>query len=108
MAFTAKDVQNLRERTGAGMMDCKKALTASDGDFDKAVEDVYKRQPRLYALLGLGAPALPEGAGLQSWLVAGCICPGKESMVVRPPDQREYDGPGTGPSSGRNKRIWKY
>lgn len=38
MSFTAKDVQNLREQTGAGMMDCKKALEASDGDFQKAVE----------------------------------------------------------------------
>ena len=38
MAFTAKDVQKLREQTGAGMMDCKKALTASDGDFEKAIE----------------------------------------------------------------------
>ena len=37
-AFTAKDVQALREATSCGMMDCKKALTASDGDFDKAVE----------------------------------------------------------------------
>lgn len=38
MAFTAADVKNLREMTGVGMMDCKKALTASDGDMDKAVE----------------------------------------------------------------------
>ena len=38
MAFTAQDVKNLREMTGVGMMDCKKALTASDGDMDKAVE----------------------------------------------------------------------
>jgi len=38
MAFTAKDVQTLRETTGVGMMDCKKALTASDGDMEKAVE----------------------------------------------------------------------
>lgn len=38
MAFTAMDVKNLREMTGVGMMDCKKALTASDGDIDKAVE----------------------------------------------------------------------
>jgi len=37
MAFTAKDVQKLRETTGVGMMDCKKALTASDGDMDKAI-----------------------------------------------------------------------
>ena len=38
MAFTAKDVQALREMTGVGMMDCKKALVAADGDMDKAVE----------------------------------------------------------------------
>jgi len=38
MAFSAKDVAKLRETTGVGMMDCKKALAASDGDFDKAVE----------------------------------------------------------------------
>ena len=38
MAITAADVKNLRETTGAGMMDCKKALTATDGDFDKAIE----------------------------------------------------------------------
>ena len=38
MAFTAQDVKSLREMTGVGMMDCKKALTASEGDMDKAVE----------------------------------------------------------------------
>ena len=38
MAITAKDVQTLREMTGVGMMDCKKALAATDGDMDKAVE----------------------------------------------------------------------
>ena len=38
MAFTAADVKNLREMTGCGMMDCKKALVESDGDMDKAVE----------------------------------------------------------------------
>ena len=37
MPFTAKDVQTLREMTGVGMMDCKKALTETDGDMDKAV-----------------------------------------------------------------------
>lgn len=36
--FTAKDVNNLRKSTGAGMMDCKRALTEADGDVDKAVE----------------------------------------------------------------------
>ena len=38
MAFTAADVKTLRERTNVGMMDCKKALTACDGDMDKAIE----------------------------------------------------------------------
>ena len=36
--FTAQDVKELRERTGCGMMDCKKALTEADGDMDKAIE----------------------------------------------------------------------
>ncbi|MBQ8086683.1 MAG: elongation factor Ts [Lachnospiraceae bacterium] len=38
MAITASMVKDLREQTGAGMMDCKKALTETDGDFDKAIE----------------------------------------------------------------------
>ena len=37
MAFTAKDVVELREKTGVGMLDCKKALTESNGDMEKAV-----------------------------------------------------------------------
>ena len=38
MAFTASDVKNLREKTGCGMMDCKKALTESNGNIEKAVD----------------------------------------------------------------------
>ena len=38
MAITAQDVKNLREMTGVGMMDCKKALAATEGDVDKAIE----------------------------------------------------------------------
>ncbi len=38
MAFTAKDVMTLRQKTGCGMMDCKKALTEADGDMDKAID----------------------------------------------------------------------
>ena len=41
--ITAKDVQVLRQRTGAGMMDCKKALEESGGDVDKAVEYLRKK-----------------------------------------------------------------
>jgi len=55
--YTAADVKKLRDLTGAGMMDCKKALDESDGDFDKAVEflrikgakDVGKRAGRTAA-----------------------------------------------------------
>ncbi|GLZ41473.1 translation elongation factor Ts [Actinokineospora sp. NBRC 105648] len=55
--FTAADVKRLRDLTGAGMMDCKKALTETDGDYDKAVEilrikgakDVGKRAERATA-----------------------------------------------------------
>lgn len=43
MSISAKDVMKLREATGAGMMDCKKALTEADGDFDRAVEILRKK-----------------------------------------------------------------
>ena len=45
MAFTSKDVMALREKTGVGMMDCKKALQESDGDVDKAID--YLREKGL-------------------------------------------------------------
>lgn len=38
MAFTAQDVKALREKTGCGMMDCKKALTQANGDMDAAID----------------------------------------------------------------------
>ena len=38
MAFTAKDVAELRKQTGCGMMDCKNALVEADGDFEKAIK----------------------------------------------------------------------
>jgi elongation factor Ts len=43
MAITAQEVNKLRQMTGAGMMDCKKALVESDGDFDKAIEILRKK-----------------------------------------------------------------
>jgi elongation factor Ts len=42
--ISAKDVKSLRDRTGAGMMDCKKALTDADGDVDKAIELLRVKQ----------------------------------------------------------------
>ena len=43
MAVSMADISKLRTMTGAGMMDCKKALTEAEGDFDKAVELIRKR-----------------------------------------------------------------
>ena len=42
-AITAGDVAKLRQRTNAGLMDCKKALTESNGDFEAAVDYLRKR-----------------------------------------------------------------
>ena len=42
MKISAKTVKDLRERTGAGMMDCKKALLQSNGDLDKAIDFLRK------------------------------------------------------------------
>ncbi len=53
MAFTAQDVKTLREMTNVGMMDCKKALQAADGDMDKAVEWLREK--------GLAAAAKKSG-----------------------------------------------
>ncbi|WPP49033.1 translation elongation factor Ts [Catalinimonas niigatensis] len=49
MAITAQDVNKLRQMTGAGMMDCKKALVEADGDFDKAVEILRKKGQKISA-----------------------------------------------------------
>ena len=59
MAFTAKDVKDLREKTGCGMMDCKKALAESDGDMDKAVE--YLREKGLAAVAKKASRIAAEG-----------------------------------------------
>ena len=43
MSISAADVKKLRDMTGAGMMDCKKALAEAEGDFDSAVEVLRKK-----------------------------------------------------------------
>ena len=48
-AITAQDVNKLRSMTGAGMMDCKKALTEADGDFEKAIEILRKKGQKVSA-----------------------------------------------------------
>ncbi|MDX1629894.1 MAG: translation elongation factor Ts [Fulvivirga sp.] len=49
MAISAKEVNKLRKMTGAGMMDCKKALTEADGDFDKAIDLLRKKGQKVSA-----------------------------------------------------------
>ncbi|UXX81384.1 translation elongation factor Ts [Reichenbachiella carrageenanivorans] len=49
MAITAQDVNKLRQMTGAGMMDCKKALVEAEGDFDKAIEILRKKGQKVSA-----------------------------------------------------------
>ena len=50
--ISAKDVKKLRDMTGSGMMDCKKALAEADGDFDKAIEVLRKRGEKVAAKRG--------------------------------------------------------
>ncbi|MEL6274581.1 MAG: translation elongation factor Ts [Bacteroidota bacterium] len=52
MAISAADVKKLRDMTGSGMMDCKKALAEADGDFDKAIEILRKRGEKVAAKRG--------------------------------------------------------
>ncbi|MCR9251221.1 MAG: translation elongation factor Ts [bacterium] len=49
MAISAQEVNKLRQQTGAGMMDCKKALVEADGDFDKAIEILRKKGQKVSA-----------------------------------------------------------
>jgi elongation factor Ts len=64
----AKDVKALRERTGAGMMDCKQALTEAGGDIDKAIEILRVKQGK--KIQDLGERAATEGT-VQAYVHAG-------------------------------------
>ncbi len=66
--ISAKDVKALRERTGAGMMDCKKALTETEGDIEKAIEVLRVKQGK--KIQDLGERAATEGT-VQAYVHAG-------------------------------------
>lgn len=66
MAFTAADVKKLREMTSVGMMDCKKALTEADGDFDKAIEILREK--------GLAKAAKKAGRIAAEGMVCAKVC----------------------------------
>jgi elongation factor Ts len=71
--FSAADVKRLREQTGAGMMDCKKALVENEGDFDKAVEFLRVK--------GLKGVAKREGRDASNGLVAAHVEDGFGTLV---------------------------
>lgn len=83
MNFTAKDVQALRERTGAGMMDCKKALTENDGDVEAAVDWLRKK--------GLAAAAKKAGRTAAEGLVA-VVTEGNRGAVVEVNAETDFVG----------------
>lgn len=74
MSFTAQDVKTLRDRTGLGMMDCKKALEENAGDMDKAVEWLRKK--------GLAAGAKKADRIAAEGLVEAYIHPGGRIGVL--------------------------
>jgi elongation factor Ts len=71
--ITAALVKDLRETTGAGMMDCKKALVESDGDIQGAIDWLRKK--------GLSAAAKKSGRVASEGLVGVAVAPGKVAMV---------------------------
>ena len=73
MAITAADVKALREKTGAGMMDCKKALTECDGDKDKAIN--YLREK------GIAKSAKKEGR-IASEGLANIYVNGNNAVII--------------------------
>ena len=75
MSFTAKDVQALREVTGAGMMDCKKALQETDGNQEKAIEFLREK--------GLAAVAKKSGRIAAEGACHAAVCPatGNAAMI---------------------------
>ena len=88
--FTAKDVMDLRGRTGCGMMDCKKALTECDGDIEKAID--YLREK------GLAKAAKKQSRIAAEGIVGAHICAkcGTGAIVDTncDPDEIDYVIPG--------------
>ncbi|MDW2796037.1 translation elongation factor Ts, partial [Clostridium boliviensis] len=74
MAISAAQVKELREKTGAGMMDCKKALTEANGDMDKAMEILREK--------GLAAAAKKAGRVAAEGLVESYIHSGGRIGVL--------------------------
>lgn len=74
MAISASDVKGLREKTGAGMMDCKKALTECNGDFESAVDYLRKK--------GLAAAQKKQSRIASEGIIGSYIHNGKIGVMV--------------------------
>ena len=74
MAISAADVKNLREITGAGMMDCKRALQEADGDMDKAIDNLRKK--------GLQKVEKKAGRQTKEGIIQSYIHPGSRLGVL--------------------------
>jgi elongation factor Ts len=81
MAYTAADVKNLRERTGAGMMDCKKALDESNGDIEVAVDGLRAK--------GLAAAAKKSSRTAAEGLV-GVAVSGTKGVAVEVNSETDF------------------
>ncbi|MFA6103351.1 MAG: translation elongation factor Ts [Victivallaceae bacterium] len=73
MAITAEMVKELRDKTGAGMMDCKKALTEADGDLEKAIDNLRKS--------GIAKAEKKSGRTTKEGKIISCIKGNKGAMV---------------------------
>ena len=74
MGITAKQVKELRDKTGAGMMDCKKALTETDGNIDEAVKHLRE--------LGIAKAASKAGRATSEGTISSYIHPGDKLGVL--------------------------
>jgi elongation factor Ts len=73
--ITAADVNNLRKQTGAGMMDCKNALTEAEGDFDKAIDILRKKGQKVAAKRG-------DRDANEGLIIAKTTTDGKKAVLV--------------------------
>lgn len=81
MSFTAIDVKDLREKTGCGMMDCKKALTETAGDMDKAIE--FLREKGLAAAAKKASRIAAEG-------IVSCYVDGNVGVIVEVNSETDF------------------
>ena len=79
--ITAADVGKLREMTGAGMMDCKKALVEAKGDLDEAVDILRKK--------GAATAAVKAAREAKEGAIAQYIAPGRQARRARGSEQRD-------------------